>query len=559
MTTQSHENVTAANIDVANDSYAEFRKKTAEAFSNLDPLEPLFNVQCPYLFDHFLEALPEHMRQHYNCNTCRTFIERYGRMVVVDASGVATSAIWTFDVKGTFEAVVDALGAAVRDKKIVGRTVIPELNLGHPHWGGFDHCYGTVSSSVMMANTRTVKNDIQAGVSYLRNHLFGDMYTPAMFQNIARFFRGDAGRPFDRNYADTCDILAHIAIKVHPRSNKRLVSGVERNNFLWRVVCDLSSTALHFHKGVIGSVAEAIMEGHSERSIVKMLRETVMNDNTFRKSSALPTEGNMMVAESIIKELGVQKSFLRRYAFRDEVPMLWTPPFIEVTKQDEIEKDAADFFDGIKTKDGSKHRTRAIQQASKLRTDLGKQSIRWTKFKDIIEKAESVHLLVPVTASIAAYHDMVHPDSAPVLFWDKPDARCTMNWMRLNTDQSYSMRWSMKSGDLIPVHGISAAPMVWDTVKTIHDFRQEDIIFFHVDGFPDFVNSCCNFAWCLREELRPIEKVIAQYDENHQMEVPENNDRPVAVAMAFTDTNESLTFQVVVDGEEQWYELTTID
>ena len=49
-----------------------------------DGAEPLFTTNVSGLYDVLLQNIPAEARQHYNCNACRHFVNRYGGLVKID-------------------------------------------------------------------------------------------------------------------------------------------------------------------------------------------------------------------------------------------------------------------------------------------------------------------------------------------------------------------------------------------------------------------------------------------------------------------------------------------
>jgi hypothetical protein len=72
-------------MDRTNDGYDHLEKMIKESFKDaIANHEVLYTTDCENLYDIFLQNLPEDARQHYTCNACRNFVNRYGGLVTID-------------------------------------------------------------------------------------------------------------------------------------------------------------------------------------------------------------------------------------------------------------------------------------------------------------------------------------------------------------------------------------------------------------------------------------------------------------------------------------------
>ena len=61
-----------------------------------DEKTPLFTTDAADLYTLFLENIPEEARQCYSCSACRHFVNRFGRLVSINAeNGKKTAVMWT--------------------------------------------------------------------------------------------------------------------------------------------------------------------------------------------------------------------------------------------------------------------------------------------------------------------------------------------------------------------------------------------------------------------------------------------------------------------------------
>lgn len=92
------------------------------------------------LFDLFLSTLPADDRQHYTCNACRHFVDRYGSLVTIDATGATHSVLWGIDTAPPyFDATVRIMAFTVEIARVTGVFYSPDLLWGQPQTGPWSH------------------------------------------------------------------------------------------------------------------------------------------------------------------------------------------------------------------------------------------------------------------------------------------------------------------------------------------------------------------------------------------------------------------------------------
>lgn len=93
------------------------------------------------LWEHYLAACPEDRRQICNCNACRTFIERYGDLVIIQPDGIIQSAVWdganTQDTE--YAEVFNELQDLVERAQVDGMFFSSDSVWGQPKTGVWQH------------------------------------------------------------------------------------------------------------------------------------------------------------------------------------------------------------------------------------------------------------------------------------------------------------------------------------------------------------------------------------------------------------------------------------
>lgn len=81
---------------IDNHEYQQFEANMRIGFQKvIDSNEPLFKVKVHTdLWRIYLDSIESKGRKHYNCSCCKSFIRKYGDLVVINADGTVKSAIW---------------------------------------------------------------------------------------------------------------------------------------------------------------------------------------------------------------------------------------------------------------------------------------------------------------------------------------------------------------------------------------------------------------------------------------------------------------------------------
>ena len=117
------------------DEYEKFLEDLKYNFNQIAKVNKvLYTVKTDGLWDAFINHIPEDARQHYNCRTCRHFVERYGGLVIITDDGDVQSALWDIDTSRFFKEPLAAMnelihktarvnGVFVSDTRFLGKAV----------------------------------------------------------------------------------------------------------------------------------------------------------------------------------------------------------------------------------------------------------------------------------------------------------------------------------------------------------------------------------------------------------------------------------------------------
>jgi len=126
-----------------NDRYDDFLAAIQQHFSDQTTgVTPLFTTDATELFTVFLSYLPDSARQHYTCNACRRFFERYAGLVTITPEGEMVPVICgDFVVPSVFRESMHVLHKQVRRANVTGVFLSKDPVWGTPECGGWVHTH----------------------------------------------------------------------------------------------------------------------------------------------------------------------------------------------------------------------------------------------------------------------------------------------------------------------------------------------------------------------------------------------------------------------------------
>ncbi len=123
------------------DEFRDFSASLNENFQNLVLGERLFTTNSDNLFTVFLNNLPSD-RQRYTCDACRKFMETYGGLVTISATGKTTPVMWQPDnIPSFFIKSVELLKEIVSCTKVTGVFFSKKSVWGQPMTGNWPHMF----------------------------------------------------------------------------------------------------------------------------------------------------------------------------------------------------------------------------------------------------------------------------------------------------------------------------------------------------------------------------------------------------------------------------------
>lgn len=471
----------------------------------------LFTTDATDLWDLFLSALDPADRQHYTCNSCRHFIDRYANLVVINDEGEQLSAVWTMlnvptELKFAIAVIIDRIALS----KVTGVFLAEQHTLGRP-------------VTYLGTKIKPAQEWHHFALTNLPRHLIAIGAYTADQQMASKL----------EDYKTVYEAMAsykveHVEMAVHlleggllNRSEVVLerakwflslyrLDGPRVYNKLWLKIADAPDGFCHVRSGMLGTLIEDIAAGKKIEHVKANFNDKIKSENHMRPT-APASEGTITAANKIVEKLGLERSFARRSAYFSEVQTLWTPQAGTMTGK------PTGFFDDLKPK-----------SASPPATDLSgskAEKITWAKFRDKVlptAAAMSFNLHENARYSLGSIVTAVDPDAPPIIQWDGtgPTGQRNPFSQYTYTNQSTPRSWSLRSGE-IAVKGVCLSPHTWfggaDTFK-----HQTTSLFFLLEGMVDTNRpGLCLFPSTLRSDLHEVRAVVEQASNSRKLLKPE--------------------------------------
>lgn len=480
------------------DGYESLLNSIRESFDHVTLKDdPLFTTDAGDLYEIFLRNLPAEAQQHYNCNACQHFMNRYGGLVQIMPSGDLRPIMWQLSVPDFFRPAVNAVSAKVMAAKVTGVFIPADRKLGTPVTGSWHHM--AVKVPHYMVHKDKLRSAYQKAAEKAEDHRLlctaigaYDKDTVKTAVNLLRshmFYRSERALH-----------MLEWLLRVHEAIEG--VYGRWLSNLLWLETAKAPEGYCHIGGTVAGTLLDDIKAGYDVETLRRRFAEK-MDPLQYQRPQAAPTKGNVDQAEKIVQKLGLERSLRRRFARLDEIPKLWTPAPAQEKKT------AAGVFSGLRTKN----------EAAQVKTIVIPPTVTmtWEKFKrTVLPYAEKIEYRVPNSLnSYSAIVTAADMDAPPIIRWDREDDRCPFNWY-VYRGGSLPSAWNLDSG-WAKVTGVAMQPSLARPGYESHGKS----VFFFLDGCKDRNYKTAGLALfpeTLIPELREARATIEAFSRQGRLE-----------------------------------------
>jgi len=385
------------------DEYPKFLQDIKTQFTAMTAQhKTLFTTDAEELFEVFLSGLPKAARPHYQCHSCRSFVNRFGGLVAITEKGATVPAIWDFIPPTFFKKSVKALATAVKMAKVTG-VFIPSVSvLGSPVTGEWEHI-----------SVPAPKSEIRLIWGKTAGQMMAEKREEAkMLENaLNEFSLEDCKKAYELIRSESLyrgsQYKTHIEWLIELKETlARSKTEESRKNLIWVTVGKTNNNFCHVKGGMLGVLLEEISSGADIAIVIGRFNEKT-DPGQYMRAQAAPTRGAIQQAEKLVAQLGIADSLVRRYATIDEIPeFIWRKRQAKATPTKEgvfghLEpKQVAPMSDGIAL--------------------MGK-TMTWEKFKrTVLPDATEIEVLTNNPGRFMALVTANDPTAPNILKWDNP-------------------------------------------------------------------------------------------------------------------------------------------
>lgn len=462
--------------------------------------EPLFTTDAEgRVATRYVDCLPVDEQKFYNCHNCKNFLDRYGHLVTINEAGVTIPFLWAGhdELPPIMQAVVEQLYYIVDGAKVTGVFRWPTAMWGVPEnvskktgvtW---THLHGLPGFVHDKSRTGLTPNQQIAGLKEdfgILNRSLNEYSIRAAEEALRVLESGALTRSEKAEGVARWFLELHRTISAYPR-NKR--------NLIWLAVATAPPGFAHIRTTVISTLLDDILEEKPFAEVARRWSEK-LHPLQYQRPQAEATENQIEAAERKVKKLGLERSFLRRYAKLEDVLLkVWEPkPLPEKTPAEE-----GGVFSALRE---SKNEVK--------RLELPPVSVSWRKFmEDVLPNA--LQIGVYITRSRLNFYGLttaVDPEAPPIFQWDGLDGypRNPVSCYVYNRG-SFCNHWNLEPG-WAWVSAIFPNPHRWQKPEKFTNHSQAT--FLAIPGVVDTQNDASAlFPENLRTELHDIRAVVENY------------------------------------------------
>lgn len=477
-------------------NFEKFRKSMTTRFHDAvnGGVEPVFHTDVN-LWSRYLGLFPLAVRQHYNCNCCRKFVETYGNLVTIDDVGNTKPVIW--EPNGMFQKLYTAVAKARVTGVFVPETSVlgTPSNLCHTAPDGIWSHLAVKSVPDSMIHSNKIFSASQKAAEKLEdlkniNRALGEFRTETLEKAVA-LLKSDALYQSEKVLGPAQWLLDLKVNTIH---------GINSTNKVWKAVATAPAGFCHPRSSMVGTLLEDLESGMDFNTVKKRFAEK-MHPLSYQRPQAAPSAGTIAQAEKIFEKLEAAGSLGRRFARLDEIEVLWKP------EAPRPQKSSVGLFESLTPKG----------VLPKAPTNIGRFTMTWDKFqRTVMPTAAKITMLVPNLSDYCGLVTAVNPDAPPILQWDTAEQRNPVSWY-LYHNGSTAQRWGLEAGSRVNVTAITQKPNQWfNPEKAKH--HGEGIILILEGAVDRQSNSLCIFPSTLKSDFHGIRSVIEAYSNKHKLQ-----------------------------------------
>lgn len=459
------------------------------------------------LWSAYLNSFPAQDRQHYTCNECRKFFERYADLVTIDSKGNLKSVMFSDDPVGEYAHIFAKLRNLIEGASVEHVFVTSEAKWGNPVTGPWEHFAVKPPKKFIFEEvldskgepletayqreakfTAEFKTMVRALVEYTEDHL----KTALTILNADALYRGDAVR-------GPVEWLQGVIQTQRKTKNAR-----NRHNLLWLAVATAPVGFARPRGTKVGPLLDDIVAGMDLKDI-RARFAAVMDPTKMNRPQTSPSAGNIKQAERVFDALNLTPSLDRRFATLNDIRKMWAPRPVH----------AGGVFGHLAPRDRKKAEEQNMQLPSKKMT--------MEKFvTTVMPQAQEIEVRIEPVMRFIATVTASDPNAKPILQWDTPKDRNPVSWYVYPKGSSAS-QWGARPGSYVKVNALAAGPSQWNPKLNLPQHGER--VMFILDGVKDSNGENVGLALLpefLISELAPVRKTIEAHNATRKIAGLEN-------------------------------------
>ena len=388
------------------DTYPLFEKAVKERFNKfVSEGRRLFKTNAEGLFDVYLQFLPQADRESCNCNSCRSFFNRYGDLVSINSEGEKESVLWSIEnMPPKYIKPVEMMKYIVESSVVKTVFLSEERVLGTPVTGQWTHLSVSIPSTMVYRSRLSTAGQAMAEKAQEFQMVIRALqeYTADTVDQALALIKSETMYRSDRVLGNAKWFKDLMTMYRSARSSE------EQRNIVWLAVASAPAGFAHVRSSMIGTLLEDIASGMPMNRVASRFAEK-MNPANYMRSESAPTENGIQEAERVVAQLGIEDSLLRRYAKIEEVPeFLWKDRSANNVTP---EKKSTGVFGHLQAKPKTESNLMSLPV----------KVMAWDRFeRTVLPTADKLEVLMDNPSRLMALVTAAVPDSENIMKWDNP-------------------------------------------------------------------------------------------------------------------------------------------
>jgi hypothetical protein len=461
---------------------------------NLAQYKNIFTTDATGMWESYLRPfrVGNGERQYYNCNACKSFIEKYGNLAFIDENGQVKSAIWDqASTPSEYTKSFRKLNKIVSMSKVTGVFYSSEKSWGMPKTGKWTHF------ALKNPKTNIHSNPVQSAEQKMAEK-------KEDFKNIKRTLAEFSIEKVRQAVAilDSNSLYRGEKTLGQAKWLLKVFEARGKNNQIWKLVAEAPAGFCHPRSSMIGTLLEDLHDGRSISVVEKRFAEK-MNPTKYQRPVSAPKAGTVDQAEKLIETLKASGSLKRRFLKKSEIKAIWKPMVVTAKKDKGV-------FGYLKNE---------TKTSTPVRTGSAPKKITWERFnKDVLPKAEKIEYWTGNNDRYGVLLTAEEKNSTPILQWDNPKKRNPTSWYfwRSHNYNHYGIGYN----NWVNVYAVSLKPCFWNAVGDEFD-HQGKAVMLMLEGAKESRKALLAlFPECLRSEFHGVRSVIEAYSNTNNVAFP---------------------------------------